>query len=204
MIPAATYPAVVVPVTTDSGQELMCQFGHTKDQKPQVAITYEILRGPYAGQKLTWVGFFTEKTTDTTMKTFRVSGFTGDDLDKFNDQRPDIEVNIVVQDKIGQDGKTYSEIRWVNDPLRGGGFVLKEQMDAKQTRLFAAQFKTALKAYPAIQGKKAVREAPSAAPAETSAADGGSGWSGNDAADPPKAEDYNQAPPVGSDDDIPF
>src|SRR6185295_5235482 len=97
MLPADTYSAVVVPVQSDSGP-LVAQFGFSKEKKtPQVVVTFEVLSGPYAGDRIAWFGYFTDNTEKRTMESLRICGFVGDDLDKFNDQNPQNEVQIVVK-----------------------------------------------------------------------------------------------------------
>jgi len=208
MIAKGAHPAVVVPIVSQkTGEELICQFGYSgQKQTPQVAVCFEIIAGPNSGDRITWIGYFTEtvqkngKTvSERTLESLRVCGFKGDDLDKFNDQRPDQEVQLIVDHETGQDGKTYAKVSWVNDPNRAGGFVMENQMDPKQKRMFAAQFKAKLKSIPSVEGKKAERQPRSVAPT------GDNGWSGNDQPDPPKPGEFDQSPPAGADDDqIPF
>lgn len=161
MIAKGNHPAVVVPVTTDFG-ELACQFGHSKEKKtPQVSVTLEILRGPYAGQRISWMGFFTDSTEERTLKALRVCGFEGDDLDKFADQRPTNEVQIVVDHEEFK-GVTRAKVQWINDPSFGGGMKMADALEGSSLRKFSAQFKSKLKAIPAIKTVEAKREAPSA------------------------------------------
>lgn len=204
MIAKGTHPAVVVPIVSQkTGEELMCQFGHS-DQKgtPQVGVCFEITAGPHSGDRITWIGYFTDKSEERTLGALRIAGFKGDDLDKFNEQHPDQEVHLVIEHEESQkDGKTYAKVAWVNDPKRSGGFVMSKPMESKELRMFAARFKSKLKGIPTVEGAKAERKPRSAAPAAD--VDNGS-WSGNDNPDPPAPRDYDQSPPKGSDDDIPF
>lgn len=195
MIAKGTHPAVVVPVVSQkTGEELVCQFGHSENKgTPQVAVCFEIIAGPHSGERITWIGYFTDKSEDRTLQALRIAGFTGDDLDAFNGQHPNQEVHLVIDHEVNpKDGETYAKVSWVNDPKRSGGFVMSKPMEAKERRMFAARFKSKLKGIPAVEGDKAVRQPRSAAPAPAPA---GNGWSGNDEPDPP--------PPAG-DDQIPF
>lgn len=195
MLRPGSYPAVVLPVNTDFG-ELACQFGKSKTKgTPQVVVTFEILRGPDAGQTISWFGYFTDnvEATERTLKALRACGFTGDDMDKFWEQRPNNEVEIVV---IHEDyeGKTRAKVAWVN--ARGGGVKLADPMRDADLRKFSAQFKSKLKSIPAVKAIEAKREPPSAAPSDE--------WNGNDAPDPPsQSSDFGRSTPA-SDDDIPF
>lgn len=190
MLPAATYPAVVVPVETPNGP-VSIQWGPGSEKSPfTAAVTFEVLSGPYAGQRITAFLYFGEKSAPHSMKGLRAAGFTGDDIDKFSDQNPDIECQIVVGHETYQ-GKTRAKVLWINQ-AGGGGFVFEKQLSPSELRKFSAQFKGALKSVPAVTGKKAERQAPSAPPADEG------GWSGNDSLPPP---DDN---PSQDDDGIPF
>lgn len=192
MLPKGVYPAAVSLMQTDFG-ELACQFGKAKTGTQQVLVTFEILRGAQAGQKIGWFGYFTDATTERTLQALRICGFAGDDLDKFADQRPDNEVEIVVDHEI-YEGKPKAKVQWVNAP--GGVLRMADPLSAADMRKFSAQFKSKLKSMPAVTTKKAVREEPSAA-----AAPGDEPWSGNDQPDPPKENEPGA--PLG-DDGIPF
>lgn len=200
MIRKGPHPAVVAPVATDLG-ELACQFGKSKEKlTPFIAVCCEILSGPDAGQKITWWGYFSDNAgasgktvTDRTLESLRHMGFKGDDLDKFADQRPDIEFQIIVDHEV-YDGKTRAKVQWVNSGS-SRGIAIEAPMDKKELGLFAARFKTKLKAHPGVEGKKAERQAPTAAPA-----------GGEERGDDPMTDTrgFDQSPPAGSDDDIPF
>ncbi len=162
MLRPDTYAAVVVPMNTEHG-ELACQFGHSKEKgTPQVAVVFEILRGPFAGQRITWMGYFTEKSQERTLKALRICGFEGDDLDKFTDQRPTNEAAIVVEVET-YEGKPRAKVAWVNDPTFGGGMKMENALTGGELRKFGAKFKAALKAIPAMKTVEAKREAPSGA-----------------------------------------
>jgi hypothetical protein len=195
MLKPDTYAAVAVPFNTEHG-ELACQFGHSKEKgTPQVAVVFEILRGPYAGQRITWMGYFTEKSQERTLKALRIAGFEGDDLDKFADQRPTNEVAIVVEVET-YDGKPRAKVAWVNDPTFGGGMKMENALSGGDLRKFGAKFKAALKAIPAMKTVEAKREAPSAASEDDPPAD--------DFARS-RRENFDQSPKGSQvDDDIPF
>lgn len=201
MISKGSHPAVVVPVTTDFGP-LSCQFGKSKEKlTPFVAVCCEILSGPDAGQKITWWGYFSDNAgasgktvTDRTLESLRHMGFKGDDLDKFNDQNPEVEFQIVV-DHETYEGKVRPKVQWVNSGT-SRGVTIEAPMDKKELGLFAARFKSKLKSFPSLDGKKAERQAPTAPPADD----------GNDRGDDPMTDSrrIGNPPPAGSDDDIPF
>lgn len=162
MLPAAQYAAVVSPVTTDFGR-MSVQFGtSSKKGTQQCAVCFEILRGPQAGQKVTWIGYFTDATIERTLNALRICGFEGDDVSSFPGQSPENEVSIVVEHEE-YDGKVRVKVAWVNEP-GGGGMKMANPFDDKALRKFGAQLKGTLKAMPAVKTKKAVREEPTEAP----------------------------------------
>jgi hypothetical protein len=189
MIAPGTYSAVVVP-QTDGGVELAARFGESnKKGTPFVLVAFEILSGPFAGQRISWFGYFTDATIDRTIESLRACGFTGDDLAAMGAQRPDIEVQIVVEHEE-YEGKKRAKVQWVNAASRG--INIEKPMDAKALGLFSARFKSKLKTIPVVEGKKAERQAPTAPPA------------GEDLGDDPMTDMRGSGPPVGGDDDIPF
>lgn len=193
MIPAAAYPAVVVPVETENGA-FSIQWGPATPKSPfTAAVCFEILSGPQAGQKITAFLYFGEGSVGHSMKALRACGFTGDDIDKFADQTPDIECQIVVEHEV-YEGKTRAKVKWINQ-AGGQGFTFEKPLDRGSLRKFSAQFKSALKAVPSVTGKKAERQAPSAAPP--------SDYDGMDSL-PPPTDNPPDGPPPASDDDIPF
>jgi len=188
VIPRGTYPAVVVPVQMPDGKDVSIQFGTSKTKGTRQAyVAFEIIRGPQAGVKIGWFGFFTDNTTDRTLKALRVCGFVGDDLATFPAQRPENEAEIVI-DHEEYNGETRAKVQWVNEPGRSGNFAMENALDAKALREFGASLRAKLKSVGPVKSKKAERQA-----AENGAA-AGDGWHGND--DPP--------PPPAADDDIPF
>lgn len=184
MIPAGTYPVVVSPVETERGP-VHIQWGPGTTKSPfQAAVCFEVLRGPQAGQKITAFLYFSDDTAKRSMESLRACGFTGDDIDKFSDQKPDIECEIVVDHEVYKE-KTRAKVKWINSASRG--FSFEAPLDPGSLRKFSAQMRNTLKAIPVVAGKKAERQAPTAAPVGASDP-GESQWSGNDDPDPPPGE----------------
>ena len=194
MLPAGTYAAVVSPVQTASGT-VPIQWGPGTDKSPfTAAVNFEVISGPHSGQKITAFLYFGDtvsksgKTTaERSLESLRACGFTGDDIDKFADQTPDIEVEIVVQHEEYK-GKMRAKVAWINAASRG--FTFDKPLESTSLRKFSAQLKSTLKSIPAVNGKKAERQPATAAPA-------GDEWSGNDQLPPP-----DDVPPPN--DDLPF
>lgn len=194
MLPAGTYASVVAPVETEKGP-VYIQWGPGTTKSPfTAAVCFEVLNGPHAGQKITAFLYFSDGAVDRSLESLRACGFTGDDIDKFSDQTPDIECQIVVEHET-YDGKTRAKVKWINSASRG--FTFEKPLDAPSLRKYSAQLKSKLKGIPVVAGKKAERQAPSTAPSS----DEGSGWSGNDQLPPPS---NNPTDSGAADDSIPF
>jgi hypothetical protein len=194
LFPTGKYAATVAVQNTEWGP-MSCVWAKAGTGTNYVIVQFEVLRGPMAGRRISWFGYLTEATEERTFKGMRLCGFAGDDLDQFCDQRPENEVEIVVEHSEYK-GKVSAKVAWINDPA--SGIKVEDPIRDKELRRFSAQFKARLKSLPAVAGIKAVREAPSAAPAAPSDTSNGGGWGGapNDEEGPPAR------PP--SDDDIPF
>ena len=191
MIKPGTYAAAVALQNVEHLGELACQFGRSKEnargeQNPFVIVKFTILRGPFARQSISWWGYFTEATEPITLKALRACGFTGDDVDKFPDQRPEQEVEIVIQMKPGfGDKPARPEVRWVNAVNRG--IKLEAPIAGADLRKFGATLKAKLKGIPVVSGPKAViDDSQAAAPADEGQAsppDDGGGHPAEDPAD---------------------
>jgi len=186
------HPAVVVDVETESGP-LAIQFGPPTQNSPfQAILSFEIVRGPYAGQRISaWLYFGStvsksgKSVMDRSLEALRVCGFTGDDLDKFSEQHPDQEVELTIEMEE-YEGKRRPKVKWIDSPNRGG-FVLEAPLAQTDLRKFSAQLKGALKKAPVVQGKKAERQAPTPAPA--GGGDGPPQWDGMDQDPGPPIDD---------------
>lgn len=103
--------------------------------KPQVAILFEFVEGPYKGTSLTWYGFFTEKTKAATFRALRLVGWQGDDLSDLSTARG--EAPCVVQNEQDLDGVWRARIRFVGS----GQLAMKNVMNDEQKKAFAASMK---------------------------------------------------------------
>lgn len=132
-------------------------LGETSTGKEQVAIRFE-LEG--LGTSMTWYGYFTEKTTESTFKALRTAGWHGQDLSDLSDlSRPDVPVvNLVVEHETDEKGATRARVRWINST---GGIGIKSALPADKAKAFAAKMRGALVAFDKSAG------APKPRPVET-------------------------------------
>lgn len=158
------------------------EFGWTKNQNEQVAVSFEATEGDFAGERIAWFGFFTDKTQKRTVESLRLCGWKGTDLSDLSGLDAN-EVKIVVAEEE-YEGKVTLKVQWVNS-LTGGGIALKQVMTDAEKRTFAARMKSVIKGLDAQAGTPRAASRP--APRERASA-------------PPPVDD---APPL-TDDDIPF
>lgn len=93
-----------------------------KKETPQCAVMFEITDGPHAGKRVSWYGYFTEKTAERTVESLQHCGWQGDDVTAVDLKDLANEVEIVVEAEpwesdSGASGVT-SRVRWVNSPGR--------------------------------------------------------------------------------------
>lgn len=110
-------------------------LGETKTGKPQVAVRFELL--DLAGEQITWHGYFTEKTTDTTLRALRTCGWRGDMLDDLSGIESN-EVSLVLEIQPDDQGQPRPQVRWVN---AAGGLALHSPLSADAARTFAARMR---------------------------------------------------------------
>jgi hypothetical protein len=163
----------------------------TNSGKEQVTVRFDLLDFPQ--QVITWFGYFTDNTTQSTFRALRTAGWKGQDLSDLSDlSYPDCpEVLLVVEHEKYKD-KTYAKVRWVNSAT---GPALKSAMPPDQARTFAARMRDQLAAFDA-----AAKQAGAAAPKKNGAPSSAKG----DEGDPERLEARAQEEASQSDLDIPF
>lgn len=115
-------------------------LGFSSTGKEFVSVLFRFL--DYPAIRLTWRGFFTEKTQERTFESLRACGWAGTDIS----QVAFPEGNEVVVDVKNEtyEGKTHPQIAWVN-ALRGPS--VKNAMDPASAKVFAERIKGALVAF---------------------------------------------------------
>jgi hypothetical protein len=110
-----------------------------------IAVGFEAVE-EYAGETITWLGYFTEKTTARTIESLQHMGFQGDDLVQLEDAGADacLELLPAVVDLVCEpeeyDGKWTLKVQWVNRS-GGGRFKAKKPLVGGELKAFAAQLK---------------------------------------------------------------
>lgn len=123
------------------------QFGTSSKGNTQIAVTFEVVEHPdLAGSEITWLGHFTEKTTDRTIESLQHAGWQGDDLSELDQldaaacskMLPDTVEIVVAPEEY--DGDVNLKVQWVNKP-GAGRFAFKEPLTGQGLKAFAAQMR---------------------------------------------------------------
>jgi hypothetical protein len=153
------------------------QLGVSNNGNEQVALMFQIIGGDHDGKRISWFGSFTEKTTERTLDSLRHCGWAGDDITNLDDVCNN-EVEIVVEEEQGEDGKVRSRVRWVN---RLSALKLKNQLNPAAAAAFAAKLRGRAVAHKQKYGAVAAPSQPQRQPANN----GGDDWV------PPDDDDIN-------------
>lgn len=120
-------------------------LGETQGGKEQMAVEFELMDSEgVVGPHITWFGYFTEKTTEHTLRALRTCGWRGDDLSNL-DGIQENEVSLVIQNET-YEGKTRPKVQWVNAP-GGAGLGLKAPLAPDRAKSFAAKMRAAVRAF---------------------------------------------------------
>ncbi len=129
-----------------------CGFGTAESSgNTQIGITFEIVNHPeFAGETITWLGHFTDKTSERTIESLQYMGWRGDDLSELDNLGPEqcaallpSAVQIVCEPDTYKD-KTTLKVQWVNQ-IGGGSFAFKAPVTGKDLKAFAAQMRGAVR-----------------------------------------------------------
>jgi hypothetical protein len=126
---------------THGARAVEAQLGYTKTGKEQVAVQFELENG----SRITWYGYFTDKTKKTTFAALRACGWVGDDLSDLSGLVSN-EVEVVIEEEDDQNGKPRMRVRWVNSP-GGGSIALAKPMGEAQAAAFAKKMRGSVLAH---------------------------------------------------------
>jgi hypothetical protein len=128
---------------TYAAKALEAGLGVTSTGKEQVAVQFELADS----QRITWYGYFTDKTRKGTFEALRACGWVGDNLADMTGITEN-EVELVIQHEPDQNGTARARVRWVNRP-GGGGLAMAKPMDAASAAAFAESMRGAVVAHEA-------------------------------------------------------
>lgn len=124
LIDPGTYPA----------QPLEAELTETKKGDPCVVVSFEIAHG----QRISWWGYFTDKTQRRTIESLRHCGWDGDNLGDLSSISPESPTVELVIEHEEYEGKVRARVQWVN---RLGGGIATAPMAADKRAAFAARMK---------------------------------------------------------------
>jgi hypothetical protein len=137
----------ILPQGKYQAQAVEAALGETDTGKEQVAVRFKLL-DPIEGcqDSITWYGYFTDKTLETTFKALRTAGWKGQDLSDLSDleSQSTPEVVLVVEHEADQQNQVRAKVRWVNGT---GGMALKKALEPDKAKVFAAKMRGQLAAF---------------------------------------------------------
>lgn len=130
----------MIPAGNHRAKAIDAILSETSTGKEQVVVNFELLDLP--GESITWYGYFTDKTTETTLKGLRAAGFKGLDINDMSSLRESPnEVSLVVEhERNEKDGSIRARVRWVNT---WGGPTL-QPLAPEKARAFATKIRAEL------------------------------------------------------------
>ncbi len=100
------------------------QFGRFETGTRCVRIQFELTDGEFKGHRISWDGWFTDKTVERTLEALEYCGWDGASLAKLSGLG-DREVELDIEHEENQEtGRVYPRVKWVN---RLGGMKLKDE-----------------------------------------------------------------------------
>jgi hypothetical protein len=126
-------------------------FGYSSAGNEQIAVTFQLVDEPHAGQTITWFSSFaSDKATAITLRALRTCGWLGDNLADLEGIDAS-EVDLVCEEEE-YEGERRLRVRWVNPP---GGARLAQPMSEGERRAFAERMRGTVLAMDAKEGKAA-------------------------------------------------
>lgn len=125
----------------DSGQYYTMKaftggLGKTKGGHPQLGVELQVTEDNCLGERITWYGYFTDKSKEITFRTLRTLGWEGDDLSDLRGIDKN-EVRVLVAEEE-YEGKHTLKVKGIY-PLGGAGLV--NPMTEAEAKAFAATMK---------------------------------------------------------------
>lgn len=133
------------------------ELGFTESGKEQIWIELEIVDegSVVATERISWYGYFTDKTFDSTIRALRTMGWTGFDLSDLQGlDANEVEIVVEHEEYPAGSGKLYPRVRWVNRPGAGG---MKKPMSPEEKRAFASHVKGRIVAADQSSGNSTAR-----------------------------------------------
>lgn len=129
-------------------------FGKSSNGNIQIAIEFAIEDEAFVGEVQTWVGHFTDKTTERTIESLCHAGWSGDDVYALrgvpgSEALPEM-VQLVIEPEE-YEGEWTLKVQWVNKP-GAGRFKFKEEATEGDLRALGARLRATVKSVRAQGG----------------------------------------------------
>jgi hypothetical protein len=181
---------------------VFCSFGISENNNNQMAIAFEIVEpAEHAGETISWLGFFTDKTTERTIESLQHLGWKGDDLCEL-EELDDVACARVLPEQVSivcepeeYNGNMRLRVKWVNKP-GAGRLTFRQPLTGQGLKAFAAQMRGTIRAAQQSGG------APRQPPAQQRQAQ--PQWSQPQPQQPNGGRAQQRHPNAPPDDDIPF
>lgn len=159
-----------------TAQAFAISFGLSSNGNTQIAVSFEIVTpelAEFAGETISWIGHFTDKTAARTIESLGHAGWQGEDLSDLADLdyagvRAALPAAVdLVCEPEEYEGNWRLRVQWVNR-AGGGRFVFKEQIEGAALKSFAAQMRATVRGVRGAGG--APRQQRAAVPTHSSVA----------------------------------
>ena len=120
---------------------------------PGVKVTIELKAGENNGERVEWIGWLTEKTTQRTQESLALMGYDGDSEASVMKKEFIAVIEHETYNNAAGEEKTRPRVAWINDPSGGGRLdpMTSSEVSGAKERLKAAA--TAAKAKAKGSGK---------------------------------------------------
>ena len=122
---------------------------------PAAKVVIELKAGPNVGERIEWLGWLTDKTTERTAESLALMGYDGsNELSVMNKEFIAVIEHEEYTNKAGEK-KMRPRVAWINDPSGGGRL---DPMTATEVAGSKERLKAALTAAKAKAGKAVVKD----------------------------------------------
>lgn len=117
----------LIPPGRYAALALSGEMGMTSTGKEQVCVVLEVNSpSQYAGEKLYWYGYFTDKAAERTLESLEYCGWSSGRIGDLSGIDGSHEVQVVVEHEQDQNGNTRAKPRWIN---RANSSGIKRELD---------------------------------------------------------------------------
>ena len=122
---------------------------------PGVKVTIELKAGPNTGERIDWIGWLTDKTTQRTGESLTLMGYDGENPASIQKKEFIAVIEHETYNNTAGEEKTRPRVAWINDPSGGGRL---DPMTATEVAGSKERLKAALTAAKAKAGKAAAKD----------------------------------------------